>query len=113
MNLENRPEIPLVIEVIGASESFADGLRGTFSEPGEDVAFSRAFGGSDIVAVITTLGAISKLLSFLSKNALPDHKTTIRIEKRVFILKGFTYDEVTELLKSPELAAFVDAIQQK
>ena len=115
-DIENEIEgVQVVIELQGIDESVADELRKIFDGPDEDVVFSHAFGGLDVVSIITKLGTatIGKLIEFASRLKTSTPKTTFKIDNHSITMNGFSRADVEVLLASPNFKQAVRLAKKK
>lgn len=107
--------VEIVVEIHGASEDVAEELKEIFDAEEEDVVFSHAFGGEDIVSILTVLGTstFGKLIGFWAKMKAASPKTTLKINKTSITMQGFSREDVEALLASPNFIRAVKAAKRK
>lgn len=103
---EDSPElenIKVVVEMEGLTEEAANELRQIFDGEDEDVIFSHAFGGADVVSIITMLGkgTFGKLIDYFAKRKTAVPKTSLKIGKNSVAMSGFSRADIEALLASP------------
>ncbi len=75
--------IPVAIEFQGADRALLQELKALFNSPGEQVALSDAFGGSDALIVVAAFGkdTLERLIAFWPKFKFSAPKTTLRLTR--------------------------------
>jgi hypothetical protein len=107
--------IEIEIDIEGGSEALAEELRQTFDGEDEDVVFGHAFGGLDIVTIVTKFGAatLGKLVDCWAKIKTTTPKTKLKIDGKSIDIEGFSRDDVLALLASPAFQKAVKGVKAK
>lgn len=105
-------DVTVAIDFQVATPEAAHEIATLFS--GEDVSRSNAFGGRELVTIITKLGSatIEKLIAYFARKGQASPKTSFTIGKSKIALTGYTAKEIQELLESPGFRTAVRAVKK-
>ncbi len=106
-------EIPIAILFQTGDRDTLAALEEVFED--DEILQSHAFGGADVVTVLTTLSrsTIGRLLAFLARKGMATPKTTFEIGSKKIVLKGYSPADVEALLASPHFKSAVKAVGKK
>ncbi len=107
--------IEVQFEIEGGTEALAEALRQSFDGEDEDVVFGHAFGGVDVVSIITTLGkaTLGKLIECWGKIKTTTPKTKLVIGDKSIAMDGFSREDILALLQSPDFQKTVARVRKK
>lgn len=106
-------DIDVAIEFQNADADTREELKKIFVD--EEVLESHAFGGADVMTILTTLSksTIGRLVEFFAKKAVESPKTTFKIGKNEIAMTGYSREDVEALLASPHFKAAVREVRKK
>jgi hypothetical protein len=106
---KNPAETDIQISFVGADEATADRLRAVFTEDDEDVEFAHAFGGADVVTILTkSAKPIIALVQYLTKSG-----KEITAKGNQITAKGYSAQDILTLCASPDFRAVFRPSAQK
>lgn len=106
-------DIDVAIEFVVRDEDTTESIKNAFPE--DEVLESHAFGGMDIVTVLTTLSksTIGRLVELFAAKAMETPKTTLKIGKEEIVFANYSREDVEVLLASPHFKDIVRATRKK
>lgn len=106
-------DIDVVIEFVVKDEGTTESIKNAF--PDDEVLESHAFGGMDVVTVLTTLSksTIGRLIELFAAKAMETPKTTLKIGKEEIVFANYSREDVEALLASPHFLDIVRATKKK
>lgn len=105
-------DIDVAIEFQVADADTVLELKKIFED--DEILESHAFGGTDVVTILTTLSksTIGRLIEFFAKKAAETPKTSLKIGKNDIVFSGYSRKDVEALLASPHFKTAVRAVRK-
>jgi hypothetical protein len=106
-------DVDVAIEFAVTDDETIELIKKIFAE--DEVLESHAFGGSDVVTILTSLSksTIGRLIELFATKAMETPKTTFKIGKDEIAFTGYSREDVEVILASPHFKEAVKIVRKK